>query len=117
MNEDELSNQIQDLLEVPVQMDYSGLGFELVMLLLLIPALFLIYKHSGRPGRTMMFFGYALSTLCYLPVLALFYSEKQEGFTGFSSWIILYLPTASMMFSLVACLGFLIFSWSFRHES
>lgn len=117
MNEEDFSRQIQELMEIPTQMDYSGLVFELVGIALLLPALFIIFKYSQRPGRIMMFFGYLFSTLSYLPVAALFYSEGQEGFDGVSSWLILYLPTASLMFGLVACVGFLMFALSFKNES
>jgi hypothetical protein len=117
MNEEKFSNQIQELLEVPVQMDYTGLALEIGSLVIILPALFLIYKNTIRPGRVMMFFGYLLSTLCYLPVLAVFYSVEIASITGMGSWIVLYMPMTSVMFALVAAIGFLIFSFSFKNES
>jgi len=117
MNEEEIGDQVLDLIDVPVYMDYTSLVFELGVIAMLLPALFIIFRYSRRPGRIMMFFGYLIGTLTYLPILALFYSGEQESIDGISSWLLLYLPTASAMFGIVACVGFLIFSLSFRNES
>lgn len=111
MNEQELSSEIETLLEVPFLLSMSSGILEFLATVSLFAGVIIIFTSTKRPGRIMMLVGLSISTLSYLPFLYWeTYTEQQKFFM----W---YLPLVSGLFSSLGCFGFFKFALSFKKES
>jgi len=111
MNEEQLSNEISNLLNVPFYLTASSLALDLLAAMLVFAGVIITFTSSNRPGKTLMLVGLVGVVLSYLPFL--FASDE---FSNKAKFLFFYLPIVGSAFLAITATGFFKLALSFKNE-